>query len=381
MMAGNSTYFIDPVKNILDSSSFVCFRPLSVVGPGEIAMCYNAANSVVWKSIFGINNVDDISKFLTLHMPVYDGLHGGIGWQTDQKLLYEHLMIWKDKGNVVFFLDDNDTKFSRLDYFHHRYDIEVFKKMLEVPNSDVHLFSHACPWSSSDINNICKSLYGPSILLLIIANENNPLYNKLMNIWIQYMNSHKQIDSYFIVYKSDIDTPYIQDNTLYLKGHESVENIIHKTVDSLEYFLEKKSYTHIVRTNLSSLWNFSNLYKFIKSLPSYNLYCGFIGQHNNILFASGAGIIMSNDICNIIIKYKENIYNTKLIDDVAIAVVLNNLGIAITPASRVDFNCPESFHPNIPPNTYHFRLKCIDRAKELELTTIVFNFVYGSIQS
>ena len=378
MMVGKSNYFIDPINHISDSA-FVCFRPLSVVGPGEIAMCYNSARCCIWKSIFGIHTVDDISKFLILHMPVYDGIHGGVGWQTDQKLLYDYLMRWKNLGNDVFFLDDEDTKFSRLDFFHHRYDIEVFKKMVEITNSDVHLFSHACPWSSHDIINICKILYQPSILLLVIANE-EPLYNDLMHIWRQYMNTHNHIDSYFIIFNPNIDQPYIQDNTLYLKGQESYDNIINKTIEAVDFFLKEKPYTHIVRTNLSSLWNFTNLYTFIKSLPNYNLYCGFIGHWNNIFFSSGAGIIMSNDICKTIINNKEQIYNTKLIDDVAIGLILGNLGIKITPASRIDFNSLNSFSPTtIPSDTYHFRLKCVDRTEELKLVKTVFKFVYSDI--
>jgi hypothetical protein len=63
----------------------------------QIYMCYVGARPTVWKEMFGIFSVDDIQTRLedwSKKLPA-DGSHGGLGWCSDQIILYSHVKIWQ----------------------------------------------------------------------------------------------------------------------------------------------------------------------------------------------------------------------------------------------------------------------------------------------
>lgn len=139
MVPANKSYFNQEIQD----NSFVVFRPLNCVGQGEIAICYNAAPTSVWKEVFGINTIDDVQTFLINKYKYSDGKHGGKGWNTDQILLYNAVTSWN--GDICIVGDDT---FRRLDFFHHIYDKSTFLKMLNSEAySDAHLYADLCPWS------------------------------------------------------------------------------------------------------------------------------------------------------------------------------------------------------------------------------------------
>ena len=59
----NRSYYIQSIAS-LEDSKFITYRPLRVVGKGEIAICYNIATPAIWKDIFNIHSMEDIHKDL-----------------------------------------------------------------------------------------------------------------------------------------------------------------------------------------------------------------------------------------------------------------------------------------------------------------------------
>jgi hypothetical protein len=159
MLPGNSAYFMDALQSMPDDA-FVSLRPLCVVPANQIAMCYVVAKGITWKAIFNIHTESDIELFLKEnYYRDYDGAHGGNGWYSDQHLLYNYVMNWKQKGGCFIELNDTYTKFNRLDYYHHNYDKLQFITLLNTQRfSDCHLYSHVCNWSTSDILEIIHML-------------------------------------------------------------------------------------------------------------------------------------------------------------------------------------------------------------------------------
>lgn len=150
MLPGNRAYYTDKLAHI-DDSKFVVMRPLSCVGPQEIAICYNAARTSTWSSVFGIKTVDDIRKFLIENYTRVDGIHGGVGWNRDQLLLYSRVI---NQPNLI----TDDTYHRRLDINHHKYDIHRFKTYLDTGSySDAHMYADACPWTPDQINWLLSS--------------------------------------------------------------------------------------------------------------------------------------------------------------------------------------------------------------------------------
>lgn len=105
-------YFFDSIEHI-SNDKFVIYRD-SYIKDNMYAMCYNIANSSVWKNIFSINTLDDIKKTLRLwYNEKYDGIKNCDGWFTDQQMLYKYINNY-DKNNIII-LNDSKLQFNRLD--------------------------------------------------------------------------------------------------------------------------------------------------------------------------------------------------------------------------------------------------------------------------
>lgn len=117
----NKNYFNnDYIKNI-SNEKFIVFRDV-YIKTNMIAICYNLANSNVWKKIFKINNeIDIINKLKEWYNPEYDGKKNCLGWFTDQKILFKYLHF---NEKYVIYLNDKDLKFNRLDKRNKKYIID-----------------------------------------------------------------------------------------------------------------------------------------------------------------------------------------------------------------------------------------------------------------
>lgn len=194
------------------------------------------------------------------------------------------------------------------------------------------------------------------VLMLIISSDTESVYDEHRKVWSSYMNSNKEIECYFIQYR---DGPQeIEGNTFWLEGKESFAAIITKTLDSLDYFLKKDSYDFIIRTNMSSLWNFNTLLKHLETLPSEKVYNGVIGKHQITNFISGSGFIMTSDVAKLLIENRQIAESVKVMDDVDIGYALNKLGIECSPGKRTDFYSREIYvNSTYDSSDYHYRIK------------------------
>ena len=206
------------------------------------------------------------------------------------------------------------------------------------------------------------------VLMLVISSDTEAVYADHRKVWLSYMNSNPQIECYFIQYRDGDQA--IEGNIFWLRGEESFPAIITKTIDSLDYFLKKDSYDFIVRTNMSSLWNFNVLLKHLETLPKEKVYNGYIGHHNNILFVSGSGFIMSRDVANLLIENRQITESVKIIDDVDIGYTLTKLGIKHSLGRRNDTLVYND-------TSYHYRIKNLDRTTEKYDMLRILNSIYS----
>jgi hypothetical protein len=180
-----------------------------------------------------------------------------------------------------------------------------------------------------------------NILILIISSDSLSHYKKNKEVWKLYMNKFSNIHSYFIENSMNEtnESPYLEGDTLYCKGEESFQNILKKTINGIEYFMKSDiHYDFIVRTNLSSVWCFDSLVCYLKTLPKTNVYSGPRGPYYNLenhhfwfYFVGGMGIIMSNDICQLLIKNRTIAESFNNMDDIDIGYTMHTLNIPILP--------------------------------------------------
>ena len=90
MIPISPTYFTKNVVSIPDNM-FVVFRNLAYgANSKKYPMCYNAAKGSTFKEIFGINSINEIPSL------IYSWAQQGMGWSTDELILYAQLQNWKD---------------------------------------------------------------------------------------------------------------------------------------------------------------------------------------------------------------------------------------------------------------------------------------------
>lgn len=205
------------------------------------------------------------------------------------------------------------------------------------------------------------------ILVLVICTKGE--YTSQKGVWLE--NKAEGVDVYFVEHCENVLETTLNDTTLLIPGTESLKNIIVKTVEALKYFLvEGHQFTYVLRTNMSSLWNFKNYLNYLKTLPREKVYCGIVGNYGNLKFVSGAGITFSPDVCNLLMTYKEDLSQYAFVDDVGIAkflfekhqIVAQQLG-----AKRTDLSNEQEIQSYIETgnfNTvYHFRCKFLRNRK------------------
>ena len=194
--------------------------------------------------------------------------------------------------------------------------------------------------------------------MLVISSHNEPVYQDHKRVWRTYMKSHPDIECYFIEYLPTTFIPLLTSDTLYLRGTESYKNITRKTLQSFEYFLQRKQYDYVIRTNLSSVWKFPKLVDFLQTAPKTKFYGGVIcTNHPPLKYISGAGILFSIDVCSILLQKRDIAFLSNKIDDVDFGVALSFTDIAPTAVPRVDIHKEEDIHQQ----GFHYRVRFWDR--------------------
>lgn len=150
-------YFIYSVEKY-NSTQFISYTD-RYVSNNMMAICYNLANSNIWKKIFDINNVLDVKNFLiNYYNKKYNGSKNCDGWYLDQELLYIHIMKYIEKTKInnsitqnfsvdfspVIFLNDYDIGYKRLDGKSANKLMHIKKNKLDIINnintySDFHI--------------------------------------------------------------------------------------------------------------------------------------------------------------------------------------------------------------------------------------------------
>jgi hypothetical protein len=180
-----------------------------------------------------------------------------------------------------------------------------------------------------------------NILILCIFNETDR--NKEL-IQIQRNNFIKNdlMDYYFITYDKSLTREFkLMKDTLFIKGSESHLNILDKTIKSLRYFTSNKNYYFIVRTNISTAFNYKLLYNYLNEIPRNNIYIGgnlyklvWLDPRsgvtkentqkyslNDLFFFQGTCIILSRDVVKFILDNSNNL-KYDIVDDVSIGLFI-----------------------------------------------------------
>ncbi len=199
------------------------------------------------------------------------------------------------------------------------------------------------------------------------------LENSIRSTWLTQNDSHSAV--YFYYGTGTGEKTFCIGDQIFCGSSEGLLNLGHKTIDAFQWVLENSGFSHLFRTNLSSYVDIDGLCEFIKQLPSERVYTGKLYTDYAFPFISGAGIILSRDVVELIVREKYH-WDHSQIDDVALALLLRENGIPIHKKKlrRVDISKPT----DIQKVSLHYRVKY---ETDRNIDTIRMRDIHNSIIS
>jgi hypothetical protein len=176
------------------------------------------------------------------------------------------------------------------------------------------------------------------ILNLVLYSDNDEIYVQMYQALSGYYKGFSDVSTYFYKYNENISGNIeITGDIINIKGRESyMPGILNKTIDAFMLFKnngEYEKYDYIIRSNISSIVNFSLLSEQLELNPVEYYGSTNIGnimmRKQNVPFASGTNIIMSKKGYMTLVD-NINLLNRALIDDLSIALFFHRLNIKIT---------------------------------------------------
>ena len=209
------------------------------------------------------------------------------------------------------------------------------------------------------------------ILNLVLYSDNTDYYKSMYSILTNYYNHFDNVKTYFYKYNETINNDIeVIDNIINIKGKESyLPGILEKTLITFKYIeKEFEDYDYIIRSNISSIVDFTLLAKELENNPIkycggtdyliltwFDIPSGIIDtKYHNIHYIAGTCIILGKSGFQLLMDNLHLIDKT-IIDDVAIGVIFNSLNIILT-----DLSLEKNKHYAVPPN--NLLTNCIDDA-------------------
>lgn len=154
------------------------------------------------------------------------------------------------------------------------------------------------------------------IIVLILAHDQGH-YLTMQRLWLKYMTLHPGVECFFVKSQPTGPTFISEDtHTIYVTGPESIHpGGLIKTVGAIEAVLDR-SFDYLVRTNLSSVWDFRKMEQFLLHFQPETA-----AVWTEFFFLSGAGYIINRKWCKFIVQNKNKIDYSQL-DDVAISAMM-----------------------------------------------------------
>ena len=199
----------------------------------------------------------------------------------------------------------------------------------------------------------------PRILMLILASDNNEIFLEHQRIWRSYMHTHPSVKALFYKANPLLESEHsIVDDVLWVRCEETLDTVYEKTLKAFDAVKPSlHHYDFVFRPNLSSFVVLEKYVEFCMDLPRTNMCSALIGHYGNIAFPAGAGFTLS---CDLVLRLLETRPPLVCQDDVSIGYALQNWGIPIHSAPRIDIDSWESYTRS-QTNGFHYRLKHTQR--------------------
>jgi hypothetical protein len=205
------------------------------------------------------------------------------------------------------------------------------------------------------------------ILIMVLSHNDNGIYNQLVETIRATWDSDivKDVQTLYYYSNNSLDSIKMYGDCLFIPCEDGIHNLGYKVLKSFEYVLENIDFDYIYKMNCSSYLNKSMLRDIVESNQREILYGGFLGRHNDINFASGAGTLLSKYLVKYIVDNQET-WDHSLVEDVAIGKLLHR--VSILPMDRVSI-VDGVDTDKLNTKCYHYRCKN-DNNREMDIIII-----------
>lgn len=194
-----------------------------------------------------------------------------------------------------------------------------------------------------------------AVLVICSGKHKNAYEREAKKLWTTFMHSHPQVWCRFL--EGDGESETDDGTTLTVDVEDSVyPGILAKTLKGFEKVLrDVPQCTHILRTNLSSVFAWDRCIRFITA----NQHCPVIAPITFGEFPSGCGMILRKDVIERLVHSTIDIREHN--DDVVIGRTLGRIGYGSGSWLHKDFvlllNSSDDSSLFNPPDVYHIRCK------------------------
>jgi hypothetical protein len=196
------------------------------------------------------------------------------------------------------------------------------------------------------------------ILIGVLASE-LPIYRRLVDeglrkTWARNVDPDVEI----LYYYRGSNTTVVDGAKVFFDSPEGIFHLAHRTAAFFEYILANKRFDFLFRTNVSSYVNIANLRTMLSDKPRQGFFNAVVGDYHGRPFASGAGYVLTPDLIQLAVDHRQR-WIQEGYDDVSLSFALQDLGIALRPGRRQDFETVQQVEA-IDTSHYHFRCKSFD---------------------
>lgn len=209
------------------------------------------------------------------------------------------------------------------------------------------------------------------LLVLVISNDYYP-YNEFKKWW-KCIKKPDWADIYFVETRNNSkESIVVEEDTIYVNGVDSLRpGIWKKQLFAMKWLLNKK-YDYLLRSNLSTVYNFKLLQSYLLNKPRTRLICGnviYIPENYESREASiyeftrrsifGCSYIMSRDVVEYLIGWDSREIEYMIPDDHVISYLIDDMHLDIDelPIAREKDNLDTNML---------LRIRTDDRSKDIE---------------
>jgi hypothetical protein len=169
------------------------------------------------------------------------------------------------------------------------------------------------------------------LIVLVLASHNEEVYRKQRKIYQEYYNVDPDIKVFLIygnpgpenAHESDLIFPDIEEN--YYPG------MIMKTVKAMDFVHSNYTYDFLLRTNISTFWDFPRLIDRIKTFSAEKCFTGNFRKckykdQQSPNYVAGINLILSYDLVECIVQNQEEVCRPDLPEDWALSQFLIDRG-------------------------------------------------------